>query len=361
LSRRARHWTSVNAARDEACLAVELRNRPHERRSFEGFVVHMHLAWLYLLQGEMARDKIDFRYWQGRRLVRVDGEPKCWDLAKSIEQRWPKASDPVRSNLEFFIGLRNKIEHRFFTHSPALAIATSGHAQALLLNFENELVDQFGSSQTLAATLRFPVFVGTFTAAGENTLRTLHARLPKDIRTFIGGYRSKLDPSVADDQRFEFRLKLIPELTPHASDALALEYIRLEDLSETAREALIALGRTGRVIVREQKRAVANLGLMKPGEAARRLQTRIPFVFKLQPHFLYAYRSLKVRPGSKDTHPERTREEFCIYDEVHHDYSYKPAYVAYLQRELSTEEGFLRIIGCAPQLKTDRALKIHAQ
>jgi Protein of unknown function (DUF3644) len=359
LSRRARYWTSVNAARDEACLAVELHNRPHEPRSFEGFVVHMHLAWLYLLQGEMARDKIDYRYWQGRRLVRVDGEPKCWELTKSMEQRWPQDNDPVRSNLEFFIGLRNKIEHRYSAHSPALAIATSGHAQALLLNFENELVGQFGSNQTLAATLRFPVFVGTFTAAGEDTLRTLHARLPKDIRTFIGSYRSKLDPAVADDQRFEFRLKLIPELTPRAPDALALEYIRLEDLSETARKALIALGRTGHVIVREQKRAVANSGRMKPGEAARQIQNGVPFVFKLQPHFVDAYRALKVRPRSNDPHPERTREEFCIYDEVHRDYSYKPAYVKYLQRELSTAEGFREIIGRAPELRTDLALRLH--
>jgi len=36
----------VDASRDEAQLAVRLYNDPAEARSFEGFVVHMHLAWL---------------------------------------------------------------------------------------------------------------------------------------------------------------------------------------------------------------------------------------------------------------------------------------------------------------------------
>lgn len=35
------------ASRDEAQLAVRLYNDPAEARSFEGFVVHTHLAWLY--------------------------------------------------------------------------------------------------------------------------------------------------------------------------------------------------------------------------------------------------------------------------------------------------------------------------
>jgi len=39
----------VEASRDEASLATRLYNDPAEVRSFEGFAVHMHLVWLYLL------------------------------------------------------------------------------------------------------------------------------------------------------------------------------------------------------------------------------------------------------------------------------------------------------------------------
>lgn len=53
----------VEASRGEACLAVRLFHDPSEVRSFEGFVVHMHLEWLHLLHAEFERDKINFRYW----------------------------------------------------------------------------------------------------------------------------------------------------------------------------------------------------------------------------------------------------------------------------------------------------------
>src|SRR3954471_7740425 len=98
----------VDASRDEAQLAVRLYNDPAETRSFEGFVVHMHLAWLYLLQAELTRDGVDFRYRRQdnpRLLERVDGEPKRWELARCVEHRWSEEKDPVRANLRFFVRL----------------------------------------------------------------------------------------------------------------------------------------------------------------------------------------------------------------------------------------------------------------
>src|SRR3712207_6435838 len=100
----------VDASKDEASLAVRLYNSPTEPRSFEGFVVHMHLAWLYLLHAEATRDGKDIRYRQpgnSRRLQRVDREVRLWELGRCAEDRWSNA-DPVRLNLKFFIGLRNK-------------------------------------------------------------------------------------------------------------------------------------------------------------------------------------------------------------------------------------------------------------
>jgi uncharacterized protein DUF3644 len=77
----------------------------------------MHLAWLYLLHAELTRAGVNFRYWttvgKVRRLIKVDGEPKQWELTRCVEERWPNEKEPVRANLGFFIGLRNKIEHRY--------------------------------------------------------------------------------------------------------------------------------------------------------------------------------------------------------------------------------------------------------
>jgi hypothetical protein len=69
-----KHWPMVEASRDEASHAVRLYNDATDIRSFESFVVQMHLAWLYLLHAWSTRDKIVYRYWQRdnpRRLERI--------------------------------------------------------------------------------------------------------------------------------------------------------------------------------------------------------------------------------------------------------------------------------------------------
>ncbi len=58
MARPPRWQATLDASVEEACLAVRLYNDPAESRSFEGFVIHMHLAWLYLLHAEFIRERI---------------------------------------------------------------------------------------------------------------------------------------------------------------------------------------------------------------------------------------------------------------------------------------------------------------
>jgi uncharacterized protein DUF3644 len=113
---------------EEACLAVRMYDDPAEARAFEAFVIHMHLAWLYLLHAEFLRDGTDFRYWDKKfknRLLRVDGEPKRWELERCLAERWEDRTDPVRANLSLFIRLRNRLEHRH-AHADAALMFLSG-------------------------------------------------------------------------------------------------------------------------------------------------------------------------------------------------------------------------------------------
>ncbi|WP_242547901.1 DUF3644 domain-containing protein [Amycolatopsis sp. MtRt-6] len=344
----------VDASRDEAQLAVRLYNDPSEIRSFESFVVHMHLAWLYLLHAELTRDGVDFRFWRtqgrARRLERIDGEPKRWDLATSVRHRWPGDTQPVRVNLEFFIALRNKIEHRYAREQQALTAAVGGQSQALLLNYEEELTGQFGPGSSLATRLRFPVFVGSFTDEGERTLRRLRSQLPAPLRTFIAEYDAGLDDSIARDPRYDFRLRVLQELAPKDPDALAIQFTRYDDLTEEQREDVEAIGRKGYVVVRERKRPVVGHGLLKPTQAARMIQDRIPFGFNTA-LFTIAWKKLGVRPLVGDVHPEKTDEKYCLYDERHNDYGYTRAYIDKLVRECADEAGFRALLGTAPRDK----------
>jgi hypothetical protein len=314
----------------------------------------MHLAWLYLLHAELTRDGVDFRYWrtQGkvRRLERVDGEPKRWELSTCARHRWPDDKDPIRANLSFFIGLRNKIEHRYARQQVALAAAVSGHAQALLLNYEEELTSQFGFDVSLATRLRFPVFIGSFTDEGERTLRQLRKQLPATLRKFISEFDAGLADSIAQDPRCELRLRVIQELAPKNPHALAVQFTRYDDLSEEQRETVEAIGRKGYVVVRDRKRAIVGHGLLKPTRATKAVQEQIPFIFSMG-HFTKAWKRLGVRPLVGDSHPEKADERYCIYDERHRDYGYTQAYVRKLVRECKTEEGFRQFLGTAPRDK----------
>lgn len=346
MARPARWKSSVDAACAEACLAVRLYNDPSEPRSFEGFVVHMHLAWLYLLHAEFQRDHIDCRYRQKdrpHRIERVDGEPKLWELARCVTERWPNQS-PVRANIEFFIALRNKIEHRYTRFQQELALAVGGKSQALLLNFEEELTSQFGVRFSLATKLRFPVFIGSFTAEGQQALERLHARLPSALKRFIVRSAQALPNEVRDDDKYDLRLRVFLELVKNPASGLPIRFVRAADMTEEQRAALTD---TGLVIVREQQRDVSNRGWLKPKQVVKAVASQIPFKFNMR-HFIKAWKAESIRPEWGSNHPERTKEQYCRYDEAHQDYTFSPSYVEHLVRHLSTTDGFRDLLGIAP-------------
>ncbi len=353
-----RYMQMVAASRDEASLAVRLYNDPAEIRSFEGFIVHMHLAWLYLLHAELTRSEIDFRYWQrhgrSKRLEKVDDEPKRWELIRCVQERWPDAKDPVRANLIFFIGLRNKIEHRYARQQESLTAALGGQVQALLLNYEEELTSKFGVESSLATRLRFPVFIGSFTSEGEQTLRRLRRRLPAALRTFVAQYSAGLELVTSSDPRYELRLRVLQELSPKDPDALAVQYTRYDDLTDEQRNTIEQIGRKGYVVVREQKRDVVGHGRLKPNQVTTAVAAEIPYTFTMG-HFPKAWKALKVRPPTNADCPERTDARYCVYDELHNDYGYTDAYVRKLVRECRTAAGFRRLLGTAPKDKNTGA------
>jgi Protein of unknown function (DUF3644) len=340
-------WRSMTeASRQEALQAADHYNKPKRDRSLEGFFIHMHIAWLYLLHAEFKRDGIDYRYWKGSRLDRIDGEPRTWELRRCIEVRW-SANDPVRKNLELTIALRNKIEHRY---QEAISAITGGYAQALLLNYEEEITTAFGSKYSLGDELRFPVFVGTFTRDGVARILDAQHRAPSKIRKFLADFDASLDPSVTQDPHYEFRIHLVPKTGPKTEADMSITFVREEDLTDEQREALTDVGRAGTVLIRERQRAVANADNLKPKAVVEAVQASIPFDFHMG-HFVTAWRKLQVRPARSSPHPERTDERYCIYDAPHCDYVYTPAFVKKIIREIDTEEKFEAFLGSKPQLK----------
>lgn len=341
----------LNASKDEATLAVRLYNDPKEARSLEGFIVHMHIAWLYLFQAKWIKEGKDYRRRESDKPLRykkVDGEYENFPLDIFVKTEYPADSNPVRANLTFFIKLRNKIEHRHSGAEEILQSVVSGECHSLLLNYEEALVALAGSEQSLAHILRFPVFIGGFTDRGKADLLRMTKSLPSDLRTFLAEYDSSLDDAVTRDPKYCMRLTVLLEKGNRKGD-MPIQFFNMDDLTEEEREAAEKLAQRGMVIKQAKEVSVSNAGNSKPKQVIAEVAASIPFVFN-QHHFVLVNKRQHVRPYGSTKSPAETRKEWCIWDAPHGDYTYTPAYTAWIIKQCSTPEGFKKTVGTEPKL-----------
>lgn len=132
--------------------------------------------------------EIYYRENDGRRTFKrkPDGSKKTWDLTQCLKFEF-KDSDPVRANIEFFIGLRNHVEHRF---QDSILAVTASEAHACIINFEAELVRRFGEAETLGSELKFPVFVQSLSPTRYDEQRNLRRGLPQAVSTYISEFQN---------------------------------------------------------------------------------------------------------------------------------------------------------------------------
>ena len=282
---------TLNEAKRLAVKAVDEYNS--STGHYADFIGIMVRAWLYLLQAEFQRDKIDYCYKeQDGSPVLIDGEPKLWDVLRSAKERFPATNDPVRINLELFIALRNKVEHRY---EHALKAAAGGRAHALVINFEQELVEQFGVGHSLADRLRFPLFVESITAPErKDTIKA--ARALRAAQTVLARFDAGLDSAVLEDQRYDFRVRLVPMLGPKSAADAAMEFVKLDELTDEERRVMIEAGRSGKVITKVKKVPVSSAGCMLPKRVVSEVQTRVPFDFNMGLH-TRMWKHFKLHPA----------------------------------------------------------------
>ena len=87
--------------------------------------------------------------------------------------------------------------------------------------------------------------------------------------------------------------------------------------------------------------------MFKPSEVVRQIWGRLPWKVNMSTH-TRAWKHFGVRPPHGDTRPERTTAQYCVYDEVHHDYVYTPAWVDKLARDLADRHQFENVVGWEP-------------
>ncbi|MBN3932556.1 DUF3644 domain-containing protein [Streptomyces verrucosisporus] len=317
---------------------------------YSDFLTHMHKAWHYLLHSEFHKDGVDYHYRDPRtgRYRIIDGEPKAWDLEKCLKERFPDSGDTVRVNAELFVALRNKVEHRY---EPNLRIATGGKAQAYVINYEQEMTGYFGASHSLADRLRFPLSVQALTADGYEEMRKAARKLPRKTRDLVARYEAGIDRSVLDDPRYDYRVRLVP-ITGSRTDAdLAVNFVKLDDLTEDERRTMVEAGRKGTVITRDRHVEVADLDRMRPAQVAARVEKQLPFHFSASGEHVEMWKRLGVRPAKGSGDPYATVARYCSYNEAFDQYVYTQAWVKKILKEIGTVEKYRAFFGREPRMK----------
>ncbi len=220
----------VDKARESALLAVETYNRPSTSFRTGGFVVLMCIAWTALLHAVFFKRKMKPFYRQAHHRGRfqiVDGDRKAWELSTCLQEFWGGVDSPIRKNISFFIGLRNKIEHRSM---PALDTTIFGECQALLFNFEDLIVSEFGDKHALNESLSISLqFSRSRNEERQNAIRRMQRSLAKNISAYVSEFRSSLGTDVLNDSRFSYKVFLIPKPANREAGAdIAVEFVKFD-------------------------------------------------------------------------------------------------------------------------------------
>jgi hypothetical protein len=287
----------------------------------------MIIAWTSILNAIFERNGLDYyeKNSEGKYIV-IDGDKKAWTLGNCIKEYFNGSNKPIERNLEFMIGLRNKIEHRFL---PAIDLKVAGECQAMLLNFEELILREFGSYYSLGETHSLALqFTTVGTEARWKALKAFRAREYQTVEAYIEKFRGSLDKSIYEDPNYSFKVYLIPKLGNHASSSdIAVEFIKFnhnnpDEMEQYAKQI---------AFIKEKQVQVANQGKLRPSQVAQRVSQAINKPFGIYEHTL-AWKKYEIRPQQKGSTNCDTR--FCQYDVAHNDYVYTEDWVAFLIKKL---------------------------
>lgn len=336
--RKGKTKSLLESSIDSALLAVEIYNKPRVSFRCESYITHMVMAWTRLLHAHFHNtigDKYYYKEKNGRYKI-IDGERKAWELDTCIN-KYGKLSEGVKSNLKFFIKLRNKIEHRCIEQDQ-IGILIFGECQAMLYNYENELVKLFGEDYAINENLAYSLQFSTIRHKGQiEANRQLLSSEIKELRTFIDTYRTALTDTVFNSQEYSIKLIQIPKISNTGRSDLAIEFVNWNSISDEDKANYDKVT----AIIKDKviKKEAINPGKLKPGEAIKKINELIQGHEKINQYdhkCILAILSIRPYSGFSQTDdPYMTNVNYCHYDETHQDYVYQDSWVTFIANKIN--------------------------
>ena len=325
--RKGKTKSILESSIDSALLAVEIYNKPRTSFKVENYITLMIMAWTRLFHAHFNNTIGDKYYYKtGRRYKTVEGERKAWELGECT-RKYNSLDEPIKKNLEFFIQLRNKIEHRHI-EKETLGTQIFGECQALLYNYEKTLTDFFGEEYAINENLAFSLqFSKIVTKEQREAQKNLLSSEAQDIIDYINKYRTSLSDDVFNSQEYSIKLIQIPKVSNTSRNDLAVEFINWNDLTPDEQESVQKLT----TIIKDKTIKIegANVGKLKPKDVSARVVEEGVGGFSVYYHVLL-WKLFNVRPSRGTDNPFETNTRYCHYDEVHGDYVFNENWVSFI-------------------------------
>ncbi|MEH6443727.1 MAG: DUF3644 domain-containing protein [Oceanospirillaceae bacterium] len=332
--RKGKTKSILHASIDSALLAVEIYNKPRTTFRSEGFITMMIMSWTRLFHAHFNNTIGDkYFYKSNGRYDIIDGEKKAWELSTCIKE-YGKLQTGVISNLNFFIKLRNKIEHRHIEKREVDTLIF-GECQALLYNYESMLIEFFGSSYSINEALVYSLqFSQIRTKKQDQANRSALSKDLSEIISFVETYRNTLDDGTYNSQEYSIKLIQIPKISNTNRADAAIEFVKWDVLNDEDRASFERLN----VIIKDKtvKIEAANVGRIKPSDVVKKVNETLNGQSMSQNLHTTLYKLFGIRPAKGANDPFATIAEFCIYDEPHNDYVYQEAWVKFLIHFMQT-------------------------
>ena len=334
----------LEKSRDSALLAIETYNKPAIKFRSGGYIVLMVISWTSLFHAIFFRNKIKpfYRVKDSNRFEKKDGDFCYWELKECIKQYFKAdTTNPIRKNLEFFIPLRNKIEHKSI---PEIDPDLFAECQALLLNYDKILEKEFGLDYCIRESLSFSL---QLFPSSSNLAEAIKSNPDaKKIKDFINKYRSALTTDILESGQYSFKAFLLQVANHKTMDSLPIQFVKYDELSDEEKRNVNRIA----ALVKVKERPVSGKNLMMPGKVVEIVQHELgnPKVnkngktvnkFNFETH-TRCWKKYAVRPNNGDANPSNTITKYCIYDEPSGQYRYTKEWTEFLIEQMQNDNEY---------------------
>jgi hypothetical protein len=325
----------LESSKNSALLAIEIYNKPRATFRGEAYISLMIIAWTKLLHAYHRRE-IGDKYYEKEangKYKKINEHRIAWNLRACIA-RYPKFDKAMKANIDFFIPLRDMIEHDHID-SKEVDELIFGQCQALLFNYEKFLVENFGKQHAINENLVYSLqFSQMRNEAQVDAWKSLKKPELKDLYNYVLDYNKALPLPVYNSQEYQVKVKLTPYISNTAKCDLAVQFIKLKD-GEAIEENKLTTVIKENVITREVlhpdsllAREVVEKVILEDNISMYDL-TCLVYVFKIKPY--------KEDIG-KGQRKDQTIKKYCAYFEKIDRYFYTEEWVQFIIDLLSNKK-----------------------